>query len=425
MSIYYVSNTGLDTNDGLSPETAWATIQKVNATIVGGDEVRFRRGDTFYGTIFPTRGKNENEPTVYRDYGEGHKPVITQMKKIKKEAWVQVSEKIWRVDLYDINNYTGNTSELDKNVGYMKVDGKLLYDKKFVMENLEKQWDFYCDDDNKKVPYMWLYSEKNPGELAESIEVACEIFGSCLEYDVQFVNLYFTGTGAHGIGFFGKRVLISGCEFHQIGGSRLVWYPSPDCRYGNGVEIGGWIDSSDIIVENCSFSEVYDVATTIQGRPETGWKNIHFRNNLIWNCNQAFEIWMEVADKEKDIGMVDCSFTDNVCINCGYGWGYDARPDKAQSGPLLFYHFQSDKLGMDITRNYFYNGRNCSLFKTGTLADMPKGYNVYGNTFVRKKGQHIALFYGDNIPETDAYEYDRLIEATNTVLDLPEFEPAE
>ena len=420
MAIYYVSNEGLDTNDGLSPETPWATIKKATATMEGGDEIRFRRGDTFYGVIFPQRGKGADKPTIYRDYGEGHKPIISQAKIIKKDSWVNVAENIWQLDLYDTSKYTGNVTELDKNIGYMKVDGELFFDKKFAMEELTKQWDFYCDDKNKRSGYVWVYSEKNPGELAETIEVACDIYATCFEYDVQLINLYFTGTGAHGVGCFGRRVLISGCEFHQIGGSHCINFPIP-IRYGNGVEIGGWVDSGDILIENCKFSEIYDTATTIQGRPATGWSNIHFRNNIMWNCTQSFEIWMEVADPEKDKGMMDCSFTDNVCINSGFGWGYEKRPDKDQSSHLLFYHYQSDKMKFDVTRNYFYNGRNASLFKTDGPAALPEGYKVYGNTFVRKKGQHIAFPHG-KATEKELCDYDKLIEETNTVLDLPEFE---
>lgn len=42
---YYVSYSGSDGNDGLSPETARATLEKVNtATLLPGDGVYFERG---------------------------------------------------------------------------------------------------------------------------------------------------------------------------------------------------------------------------------------------------------------------------------------------------------------------------------------------------------------------------------------------
>ncbi|QUO36907.1 hypothetical protein KFE19_10825 [Dysosmobacter sp. Marseille-Q4140] len=42
---YYVSNKGDDGNDGLSPETAWATLDRVNkAALEHGDAVFLERG---------------------------------------------------------------------------------------------------------------------------------------------------------------------------------------------------------------------------------------------------------------------------------------------------------------------------------------------------------------------------------------------
>lgn len=45
---YYVSNSGDDSNDGLSPETAWATVKRVSkAKLKPGDGVFFERGGIF------------------------------------------------------------------------------------------------------------------------------------------------------------------------------------------------------------------------------------------------------------------------------------------------------------------------------------------------------------------------------------------
>ena len=46
-TIYYVSaGSGKDSNDGLSPRSAWQTIARVNsARLKPGDSVLFKRGD--------------------------------------------------------------------------------------------------------------------------------------------------------------------------------------------------------------------------------------------------------------------------------------------------------------------------------------------------------------------------------------------
>ena len=69
---YYVSNQGDDGNDGLSPETAWATLARVNqASLAYGDAVFFERGGVWRNTTVETK-----EGVTYSAYGEGAKPRI-------------------------------------------------------------------------------------------------------------------------------------------------------------------------------------------------------------------------------------------------------------------------------------------------------------------------------------------------------------
>lgn len=69
---YYVSNKGNDGNDGRSPETAWATLDRVNeAPLQYGDAVFFERGGVWRNTTVETK-----EGVTYSAYGEGAKPRI-------------------------------------------------------------------------------------------------------------------------------------------------------------------------------------------------------------------------------------------------------------------------------------------------------------------------------------------------------------
>lgn len=75
---YHVDATyGLDTNDGLTPQTAWKTLTKVNATsFVAGDVIGFKRGETFTGVLtVPTSGAINN-PIIFGSYGTGALPII-------------------------------------------------------------------------------------------------------------------------------------------------------------------------------------------------------------------------------------------------------------------------------------------------------------------------------------------------------------
>ncbi|MFU8815354.1 MAG: hypothetical protein ACNA7W_08405, partial [Pseudomonadales bacterium] len=47
--MYYVSNAGSDSNNGLTPATAWKTVNKVNSTVrQQGADVYFRAGDVWH-----------------------------------------------------------------------------------------------------------------------------------------------------------------------------------------------------------------------------------------------------------------------------------------------------------------------------------------------------------------------------------------
>jgi parallel beta-helix repeat protein len=75
---YYVSSTaGNDANSGTSTATPWKSLAKVNSfSLQPGDEILFRRGDKWSGTITVNSSGNAVSPIVYGAYGEGDKPKI-------------------------------------------------------------------------------------------------------------------------------------------------------------------------------------------------------------------------------------------------------------------------------------------------------------------------------------------------------------
>lgn len=418
MNIYYVSNDGCDNLDGLSPLTAWRTIEKVNLSHQNGDEIRFRRGDTFYGSIKSKDGISINQPTIYSAYGEGEKPIISQLKTIKKGVFEKVSKNVYKVDLFNTNNFTGNTINKDKNVGYIDIDGTIFYEKKFAISDLKNQWDFYCDDYNKETPYVYVFSKYSPDTLFNTLSFACNIHGSFFCNYVKFENLIFTGTGAHGICLTGNHALVSHCEFHRIGGSCLTYFTG-NVRYGNGVEV--WANSSNITVEYCKFSEIYDVAMTMQGKPVyTSWENVRFSHNTVWNCVQAFEIWSGGPDGqfEPDTGFKNCWFEYNTCINSGYCWGYEARPNKEVSSHLLMYRLACPHCDIHVHDNLFYGAKVSSIYKRKGPQNIPDDYKIYNNTFIKESGQPIALPQPETTPE-QLKAFETKIASNNRVIDMP------
>jgi hypothetical protein len=80
---YYVDFTGgLDSNDGLTPETAWKTVDKINTeaaagTFVAGNTIHFKRGEVWDDqlSLSSVSGALRN-PIIFCAYGSGANPVI-------------------------------------------------------------------------------------------------------------------------------------------------------------------------------------------------------------------------------------------------------------------------------------------------------------------------------------------------------------
>jgi len=80
---YYISSTGNDSADGLSPSTPWQTINKVNSvfsSLKAGDRILFKRGDTFYGTLKISKSGISGNNIIISAYGTGNNPVISGFK---------------------------------------------------------------------------------------------------------------------------------------------------------------------------------------------------------------------------------------------------------------------------------------------------------------------------------------------------------
>ena len=407
MAIYYVSADGCDRNDGQTPQTAFQSIQRVNEILTGGDTVQFRRGDTFYGQLRPPRTNTTDSPTTYTAYGEGPKPVISQYKTALPHGWETTAEDVWRLDLTNPDNLTGNVTELNANVGFLKVDGRIKPVKRLSLQALADPWDFYCDD-----RYVYVKSAKKPSDAATDIKLACMIICMGFADNLVVEQLVFTGTGGHGIAGSVHHAIIRDCEFHEIGGSELLSYPEPGVRFGNGVEC--WTDSSDVLVEGCRFSGIYDVAITMQGSNVTsGWVDMTFRNNVIWNCQQAFEVWS--AGELPGTGFQNCLFENNVCIDSGYCWGSDVRPNKNPSCHLLLYNVQCPLCDITVRHNTFYNARVTPIYKSKGPQEMPEGYRIIDNVFMIEPGQDI--FFREDGDEQAYAALMQMIASQNTIVE--------
>ena len=87
---------GDDRHDGLRPDSAWRTLERVNrAEVLPGDRVLFCRGETWRGQLVPHSGRL-GAPVVYGAYGEGFKPrFLGSVARNRPEDWLETAPGVW------------------------------------------------------------------------------------------------------------------------------------------------------------------------------------------------------------------------------------------------------------------------------------------------------------------------------------------
>lgn len=204
---YYISNTGNDDNNGLSPETAWESIRKLKTIrFKFGDAIFFERGGIWREAMLPDNVRSTEGLTISA-YGEGEKPRLygSPENGAGAEKWELYyeganGEKIWKFyhEMPDISVIVMNDGDV-----YAKRDtpywtgsefvDMLDFSKPYIVEEQLKDMEFFTRLAYAKNPKdrthlyiagydkdgfdvfiegpLYLRSDTgNPGELYSSIE---------------------------------------------------------------------------------------------------------------------------------------------------------------------------------------------------------------------------------------------------------------
>lgn len=370
-NIYYVDATkGRDSNDGLSPENAWGTIAKANSVKLNpGDSVLLKRGEAWREQLIPKSG-DETVYITYGAYGDGNKPsLLGSVARSKTGEWINEGHNIWATISpklpVDVGNLILNNEE---SVG-IKV---------WNQEDMNSQGKFWYDEDDR---ILKMYSETNPAIYYSSIECALRrhIIDEGGKSYVIYENLDLRYGGAHGIGGGGTHHIIArNCDLSYIGGGDQMG-GDRTVRFGNGIEF--WENAHDNLVEGCRLWEIYDAALTNQGSRNNSQINIHYRNNIIWNCEYSFEYW----NRGEESTTRDIYFENNTCVNAGFGWGHNQRPDP-NGRHLMFYQNTAKTSEFYVRRNIFYEATE-SCLRLGN--DWSSGLDMDYNCWYQSQGTMI------------------------------------
>ncbi len=394
---FYVSPNGNDDNDGLSPATAWKSLDRIAGikamkTIKSGDTILFERGGEWRGILSCIAG------VTYSAYGEGPKPVFNASNKNYADPalWTatehpniyKLSDKLSNCGLM-VFNFTGELGNYNELVGTLRL--KDLNGVESYMD-LKEDLEFYSDLSTSEV---YLYSlEGNPGERFDSIEIAHGTNSTIIPKpgNVTLDNLNFRFCGQHGVGVGGhENIKVQNCIFDYLGGSVLRGFHGVNTtRYGNALQVYGSCDGWYLY--NNWIYQIYDTGVTHQYNTpydigSATMDHIDYVGNVIEYCHWSIEYY------NPDYGNTIHTFhntyiADNICRMNGYGWGTRIR------GAVAL--FQSAGITQNtknfVAENNIFDRGKSILFNCNSVGD--RELELRNNIYVQNLGGKFATFFG-------------------------------
>lgn len=371
---YYVSPDGNDGLCGLSPEAAWATLDRVNnAGLQPGDVVFFERGGLWRGVL------RTQEGVTYSAWGEGEKPKLfgSPENGADPSKWTlwhdENGVKIWKfhTQLGDPGCIIMNDGQYNAFRVYSLWRNRtaVVYNDMSVpfeiVPNLKYDLQFYCDYPENIQSYpssfpafdydmrgdIYLRCDAgNPGEIYNSIEFLCTgepngYSGVILCYNNTTIdNLCVMYNNCVGISCHGDGIRIQNCEVAYAGGSSLFIGSDTIPVYTEAVRPGVPVAGEGIRMEgygnstvNCYVHDCFDggiicevqlcgggpVYPWAEGRE---WGNIIIENNVVSRCMSGLLIAPHMSECHQAY-IDEVTVRNNDILYSGYGWSGDERYD--------------------------------------------------------------------------------------------------
>lgn len=450
--IFYVSSSGNDENDGLSPERPWQTLKKVSDAPLGeGDGVLFCRGDLFRGYIKAKSGVS------YGAYGVGEKP--------KLYGWDRslADESLW--ELVDSERHFWRLTEPILDCGTLVFNGGERWCRKLIPSYRDSK--FVCREDESRefdmraemtqdLDMVCFYTERltekeskgesfpvpiidedslgelylrcdggNPASVFKDIEALPKrnMFKIGSNDNISIDNLCLKYIGAHAIGAGGQSVKglhVTNCEIGWVGGS-IQNYLGTDpnyvqgrrgsvTRYGNGVEIYGGCE--DYLVSNCYIYQVYDAGITHQITTNGRYfelKGIRYTNNLVEKCVYSIEYFLEKNKGDRESYISDCEISRNILRLSGYGWGQQ-RHNTDTPAHIKGWSYENTARDFLIENNIFDRAAYRMLHLVAKeIESCPR---LSGNTYVQVLGHTLGQYGANAEEEPEIMSFDESAETT-------------
>lgn len=417
-TVYYVRADGDDAADGLTPSTAFRSLERVkNLVLKDGDAVLFRRGDLFRGNSWEVP-----DGVAVSAWGEGAKPTLcgSSQNYADPALWIQTEHPgIWKctvpqenVGLITFDHDPKTTGKYDVLCGWLVTPAVDLppppdvpgpVHSLYVFPDppplqLKNDLEFWTDD---KAKTLYLRSSRNPGERFHDIEIAPGKHGILVrdKRDITLDNLHITLFGRHGISGWGNvNFEVKNCVLDYIGGS-VLWEQCPFnpawkfVRFGNAVEVLASCDG--FRVHDNWIYQIYDTGITHQSndtRYDVRMRNVEYWNNLVEYCYWSIEYY---NCRNKSNITENIHVHDNFCRFGGDGWGCRLRKHIT---PMYAVSFDADETRNYVTENNIFQFSRGYIVRVGGRKHDPSGFLFRHNTYIQYEDGWFSWILDDRTP---------------------------
>ena len=347
---FYVSNDGSDSNSGTSISSPWRTIGKVNSefgnAIGVGDDVYFKRGDTFTDTFLNVQisGESQSNPTIFGAYGIGALPKI-------------------RGSTYGIYVYNGKEYITIQNLWIEDTSNVGIY----LYENINNVIVENCEIHNTgSTGGIWVRS--SCGHIFFRDNTLSNNAGDSVLFQGATYSLI-ENNEIEGGTMNTHSTLVVRSSSYVIVRYNTIFDPNPTHWGGNSGDAAQFLYATDhCIFENNIIYDTDGAGFKIQG----GNKHI-IRNNQISDCLSYGMGAYTNSGTQSDIH--DNTWYHNTIYNCGSGDYMDA------SFRFVAFSTGNDDIRDNIIKNNILY--KCSLATRVVYLDGDPGceYHVHDNTF--------------------------------------------
>ncbi|MBX6321414.1 MAG: right-handed parallel beta-helix repeat-containing protein [Rhodospirillaceae bacterium] len=286
---YYVDATnGSDSNDGLSPGSAWQSIQQVNAHgFEPGDTILFHRGDVYYDMLRPASSGTADQPITFGAYGTGPNPVFSGATEVAKYEWVETSpgSHVWTTSVAKEGSEAPDKIYFDGHQGNIELPDAAVPSQPGDWKWSQGVLTIYSEGDpSAEFQSIELQTQERAVYIkgvdyirVEDIDVTRAHHGVVVEASIgtQVIDINAYENGYHGIRVTGSQdVLVQGGSAHDNG---IDGVGDSTRHIGHGVEIVK--GSTGTIVEGMNLYNNAEDGVQFMGTAGNG--NI-VRNNEIW-----------------------------------------------------------------------------------------------------------------------------------------------